>query len=99
MARIRFNHNSFSTGFVSKKIMGNVDFEGYNNGLSECTNFIIQHTGGCFKRGGTEFIAHTKDNQEAELVPFYFSIEESYMCEFGNGYIRIYLVWIFSLCV
>jgi hypothetical protein len=90
MARIRFNYNSFSTGFVSKKILGNSDFEGYNQGLLECTNFIIQHTGGCFKRGGTEFIAYTKNNGEAELVPFYFSADESYMCEFGNQYVRFY---------
>jgi hypothetical protein len=90
MARIRANINSFSTGFISKKILGNVDLEGYNNSLSLCENFIIQHTGGCFKRGGTEFIANTKDNNEAVLIPFYFSVEESYMCEFGRRYIRFY---------
>lgn len=83
MARIRANLNSFSTGFVSKKIRGNVDFEGYNNGLEECSNFLIQHTGGIFKRGGTEFVAYTKDSGKAELIPFYFGVE-SYICEFGD---------------
>ena len=95
MARVRANLNSFSTGFVSQKVRGNVDFEGYNNGLSECSNFLIQHTGGAFKRGGTEFIAYTKNNNEAELVPFYFSVDDAYMCEFGDvsnaqGYIKFY---------
>lgn len=84
MARVRANLNSFSTGFVSKKVRGNVDFEGYNNGLSECTNFLVQHTGGVFKRGGTEFIAYTKDFEPAELIPFYLSVDQAYMLEFGD---------------
>jgi hypothetical protein len=70
--------------------MGNVDFEGYNNSLSLCENFLIQHTGGCFKRGGTEFVAHTKDNGDAILAPFYFTSSESYIMEIGENYIRFF---------
>ncbi len=84
MARIRFAHNSFSTGLVSKKVQGNTEFEGYNNALDECTNFQVMHTGGVIKRGGTVFVANTKYNKPVKLFPFIYSALESYMCEFGD---------------
>jgi hypothetical protein len=90
MARVRFNHNTFSTGVISKKVQGNTDFEKYNNALDECVNFQIQHTGGCFKRGGTYFLGETKNSGQAWLIPFVYSTDQSYICEFGEGYIRFY---------
>ncbi|MDR1983137.1 MAG: hypothetical protein LBQ08_05085 [Holosporaceae bacterium] len=90
MARIRFNHSSFSTGIVSKKVQGNTDFEKYNNSLDECVNFQIQHTGGCFKRGGTYFSAVTKNNNPARLIPFSYSTDNSYVCEFTAACIRFH---------
>ncbi len=89
MARIRYNHNSFSIGVLSKRIQGNTEFEGYNNALDECVNFQIQQTGGLFKRGGTKFVAETKLG-EAILVLFAYSAEDQYILEFGEKYIRFF---------
>lgn len=89
MARIRYNHNSFSIGILSKKVQGNTEFEGYNNALDECVNFQIQQTGGLFKRGGTEFVSETKLG-EAILILFAYSAEDQYILEFGEKYVRFY---------
>lgn len=90
MARQRFNHNTFSTGFLSKKVQGNTDFEMYNNALDVCENFLVQCTGGCFKRAGTRFVGTTKNNDQAKLIPFVYSDLESYVLEIGNKYIRFF---------
>ena len=89
MGRMRYNHNSFSIGFLSRKIQGNTDFEGYNNALSECVNFVIQPTGGLFKRTGTYFAAEAKSGSP-RLVLFSYSAEDQYICEFGAEYIRYF---------
>jgi len=101
MARMRYSHNTFNTGIISKKVQGNTSFEGYNNALDECVNFQVQHTGGLFKRGGSYFIAETRNSNAAKLVSFAYSADQSYICEFGElpvaeqtptdfGYIRFY---------
>lgn len=90
MARVRFTHNTFSTGIISQKVQGNTDFEQYNNSLEICENFLVQHTGGIFKRPGTCFVAATKNNQNARLIPFIYDADSSYICEFGISYIRFF---------
>lgn len=89
MGRIRYTHNSFSTGIISKKIQGNTEFEGYNNSLDVCENFVIQPTGGVFKRSGTKFVAEAK-SASAKLISFCYSADDQYICEFGPKYIRFF---------
>lgn len=89
MARMRYNHNSFSIGFLSRRIQGNTDFEGYNNALDECVNFVIQPTGGLFKRTGTYFVAEAHSDNP-RLVLFSYSAEDQYILEFGAQYIRYF---------
>lgn len=88
MAQIRYTHNSFSYGVLSKKILGNTDFEGYNNAMSECVNFIVQPTGGVFKRPGTVFQAYAME--DSRLILFSYDAENQYVCEFGTKQIRYY---------
>ena len=89
MGRARYNHNSFSIGFLSRRIHGNTDFEGYNNALDECVNFVIQPTGGLFKRTGTYFVAEAHSDNP-RLVLFSYSAEDQYILEFGAQYIRYF---------
>lgn len=90
MARIRYNHSTFASGVIDKKSQGNTEFEGYNNGLDECVNFYVGEAGGCFKRSGTHFVASTKYNSDAKLVPFYHTGSSPYVLEFGEHYIRVF---------
>lgn len=90
MARIRYTHNTFSVGVISTKVKGNTDFEGYNNALDSCVNFQVQQTGGLFKRGGTHFVATTKNGKEARLIMFSYDADSQYILEFGERYIRFF---------
>lgn len=90
MARARYNHNTFSTGVISKKTQGNTDFQGYNDALDVCENFQVMHTGGVIKRPGTFYMAPTKNSGKVRLIPFVYSSDNSYVLEFGVNYIRFF---------
>lgn len=63
MARMRFTHSTLTSGYINKSARGNVDSERYNNALTECTNFYISESGGCFKRPGTTFVSIINNNK------------------------------------
>jgi len=93
MARIKFTHNSFSMGVVSRDIQGNVGVEGYNNALSSAENFQIRATGGLFKRPGTHFVSKTGyfnklmsnrvGNSPSKLIAFHYSEIGTVVLEIG----------------
>ena len=57
---------------------------------------MVLPQGGARKRGGTKFIAATRMPESfygglgARLVDFTFSTTQSYVLEFGHGYIRFF---------
>jgi len=89
MARVRYTKNSFAVGVISQKVKANTDFEQYNNALEECVNFQVQQTGGLFKRGGSIFVAETKEGY-ARLILYVYDSDNQYICEFGEHYIRFF---------
>lgn len=90
MARIAYKQNRFNRGVVSKKLHEHDDLETYYSALSAGENFIIDGRGLLEKRPGTMFIAPTKSNGQARLIPFAYSVTQAYMLEFGGGYIRAF---------
>ena len=47
--------------------------------------------GGATRRYGTRFVCEVKDSTKVtRLIPFEFNIEQAYILEFGNLYIRFY---------
>lgn len=89
MARSRFTHNSFATGFINKNIQGNSEFEQYNNALAKCTNFYVLPTGGVQKRAGTIYLS-TLDYKKNKLIPYIVSRVENYMLVFSDKLLRIF---------
>jgi hypothetical protein len=80
---------SFTGGELTPALIARTDLEKYNSGLRKCQNAIVQPFGGVIKRAGLEYVANTKGNGEVRLIPFQFNVEQSYMLEFGNGYMRV----------
>lgn len=91
MANIRLFKQSFVGGEISPEMMGRIEDAKYPSGLSVCRNFIIKPQGVAENRGGFRFIREVKDSsKKVRLIPFSFSIEQTLILEFGDGYIRFY---------
>ncbi len=81
---------SFTGGEISPSMYARTDLQKYNSALKTCRNFIVQPFGGVYNRPGMEYVANTKNNGVVRLVPFQFNVVQSYLLEFGSGYMRIF---------
>jgi len=88
---VKFNPivTAFNGGELSPYIAGRVDVAKYTNGCKRMENFLPLVQGPAITRPGTPFVVEVKDSADRTwLVRFEFSVEESYMLEFGDGYVR-----------
>lgn len=90
MPRIQSQQYTFSGGEWSPEMLGRSDVAQYSTACRLVSNFIPRVQGPATRRPGTLFLAETKNNAKAVLVPFVFSITQSYMLEFGDGYFRVF---------
>ena len=88
--------SNFTTGELDPLLRARVDLEQYNNALAKATNVVIQPQGGMRRRPGTKHIFELP-NSNAEsagngvrLVPFEFSVNDSYMLCFTHQ--RMYII-------
>lgn len=82
---------AFNGGEQSPLIAGRVDVAKYANGCKRMSNFLPTVQGPAIARPGTVYVSEVKDSTDRTwLVRFEFSVEESYVCEFGDLYIRFY---------
>ncbi len=91
MPRAAAINSSFNAGELSPRMAGRVGTEVYAAGCHVMENFIPDIAGPAVKRGGTQYVAAVKDSaKRAWFVRFQLSAAESYMLEFGDGYIRFF---------
>ena len=91
MARVHPFQTNFTAGELTPKLAGQVDFKKYNNGVEIMENMTVFPQGGASRRYGTRFVKEVKDSSKVtRLIPFEFNIEQSYVLEFGDQYIRFY---------
>ena len=82
---------SFNGGEVSPEFFGRIDDSKYQTGLSKCLNAIIQPQGPVSNRGGSQFVREVKDStKKTRVIPFAFSVEQTYAMEIGHEYIRFH---------
>lgn len=91
MVRANTTLVSFSRGELSRKMRGRFDKPQYYAGCERLENFISQTQGPATYRNGTRFVIGTKSNNPAVLLPFQFNEEQSYILEFTNLRLRIFL--------
>lgn len=60
----------FAKGELAPSLWGRTDLQQYLTGLRTCRNFLVQKWGGVANRPGTAFVARTKNDGVARLVPF-----------------------------
>jgi len=86
---IKVTQNSFSKGILSPSLQGRVDLEQYALGLKKITNGIVLQEGCVLNRAGLKFIEKTKNNnKKVKLIPFIFNLNQSYIIEAGDMYMR-----------
>lgn len=81
---------SFASGELAPSLYARVDLAKYQTGLKLCRNFIVMPYGGIKNRPGTVFIAPTRSNNAARLIPFEFNDEQTYVLEFTHLRMRVY---------
>jgi hypothetical protein len=87
--------NSFAGGEWDPQLQSSVDLAKYKTACKVMRNFFSHVNGKASNRPGTLMVGATAlstTNQAAvqnvRLIPFIFNTAQSYVCEFGNGYIR-----------
>src|SRR3954471_11722686 len=80
---------SFASGELSPNLYAHVDLAKYHTGVALARNFFVDYRGGLSTRQGLEFTCQAKySTKTTRLIPFQFSVIQTYMLEFGDLYIR-----------
>ena len=91
MARASTIQNAFNAGELSALMLGRQDVAKYGSGMFVCLNGIPFVQGGWTRRPGTAFLHQTKfHTRESRLLPFEYSVQQTYILEFGHLYIRFF---------
>jgi hypothetical protein len=84
----RDNQYSFAGGEVAPNLHGRVEFAKYDVSLALAENAYVLVQGGIVNRPGTKFIMELPE--QVRLIPFKFSILQTYVLAFGNLTMRVF---------
>jgi len=92
MARFVQLQTNFTTGELDPLLRARVDLDQYGNALQKATNVVIQPQGGLKRRPGTRYLFELPASAAngVRLVPFEFSVDDSYMLAFVDE--RMYVI-------
>jgi len=83
----RATQPNFSRGEIAPDLYGRFDADMYAAGVKQARNVLILKYGGLTKRPGTQLVAEViNPTQPTRLVPFQFSLTQTYALEMGQGY-------------
>ena len=78
---------NFSRGEIAPDLYGRFDVDAYNAGLKQARNVVVLKYGGLTKRPGTRYVGESFNGLEpSRLIPFQFSLDQSYALELGQGF-------------
>lgn len=81
---------SLTGGEIAPSLHARVDLARYATSLKTCRNFCVSATGGVFNRAGTEFVAQLNADSLSNLIPFIYSVDQSYMLVFQEETVQVY---------
>lgn len=81
---------SFAGGELTPALYGRTDLQKYDVGAALLQNAVVLRYGGVTRRAGFQYIAGTKGNNKARLIPFSYNAEQNYVLEFTAGKVRIF---------
>ncbi|WP_062788570.1 hypothetical protein [Novosphingobium capsulatum] len=84
---VRVPQVNFSRGELGPQLYGRFDVEAYGSTLRQARNVLVLKYGGITKRPGTRLVGEVLDaSKSTRLVPFQFSLTQTYALEMGQGY-------------
>ena len=89
MTRIRQVKTSFTSGEISRDLLGRGDLRAYDNGALTLRNVFIFPTGGITRRAGLSYIDTAAG--DGRLISFEFNTEQTYLMVVTDGQIDIYV--------
>jgi hypothetical protein len=93
MAKYVDIQTNFTSGEIDPLLRSRIDIKQYANGASKLTNVFVQPQGGVKRRPGLkciyEFETGYNPDQGIRLVPFEFSVSDSYMLMFTEGKMHV----------
>ena len=92
MARFVNVQTNFTSGELDPLVRSRVDINSYANALERAKNVVCQPQGGVRRRPGTRFINELGGTPAngVRLVPFEFSVDDSYMLCFTTNRMYVY---------
>lgn len=90
MARVTPDLSATNYGYISPKLRGRVDLDFYDQALDYLQNYKVTPQGEASLREGSIFVATTKGNNLARLIPFVFQTEQAYIIEMTDQFLRFY---------
>ena len=91
MTRAQTTQSTFAAGEWSPLMLGRTDLPRYQQCCSELENALVLIQGGATRRWGTRYIAPARYPTKAvRLMPWRFSVAQSYVLELGDLYARFY---------
>jgi hypothetical protein len=89
--QVRPIFNNFTGGEWTPRLESRIDLAKYGNACKTLENFIIMPHGGVRRRGGFHYAGRTKSEAtKSRLIPFEFNVEQAYVLEFGDLYMRVW---------
>ena len=85
----------FTSGEVSLSLFGRTDLAKYHQGASTMRNFFVNYRGGAASRAGFRYVlackqqATSTDTNPPRNISFQFSLNQGYILEFGDEYMRV----------
>ena len=83
--------NGLNAGELTPSLFGRTDLEKYALGCSTSRNFFASYKGGASSRAGLAYVGMCKQQYPVPPrdIPFQFSIDQGYVLEFGQNYMRV----------
>lgn len=91
MPTLPYRYNNFTTGEISGRLDGRTDLKNYYSSCDTLENWLLFPEGGISRRQGTRHVSGVKvAANKVFLMPFQFNVEQAYILEFGDLYMRVY---------
>lgn len=84
---VRIPQVNFSKGELAPELYGRFDVDVWQSALRQARNVIVMKYGGVTKRPGTRLVGNVVNaSAPTRLIPFQFSLTQTYVLEMGQGY-------------